>query len=668
MVSTHVNPEVLDSASKDVSDEPKALQKSSVLNTGPEICPQLEQYGSYDGCPDLVSPVIKQKTIIVANQLPLRATKDSGTGSWMFTFDEDSLLLHMKDGLNSDTEVYFVGSLKVDIEESEQERIAEILLDNYHCVPTFLPPDLHKRFYHGFCKHQLWHLFHYMLPICQGHGDRFDRSLWQAYVSANKIFAEKVTSVIDSNNDYVWVHDYHLMALPSLLRKNALRVKLGFFLHSPFPSSEIYSTLPVREEILTSLLNCDLIGFHTYDYARHFLSCCSRMMGLQYKLERGHIGIEYLGRTIGIKILPIGVNVEHLQSVLRLQCTSSKVQEIQKKFEGKKLILGMDDMDIFKGISLKLLAFELLLQQNPDLHGKLVLVQIANPPRSIGQDIQEAVKEASSIAMQINKKFGYPGYDPVVLIDSAVPPFEKVAYYVVAECCVVNAVRDGMNLVPYEYVVCRQGSPAVDNNATSNNSSMLVVSEFIGCSPSLSGAIRVNPWDVEAVAQAIVSAIHLPDKEKQLRHEKHYQYVSSHTIAYWSNSFVQDLKRTSRNNDKRQWWRTGLGLGFRVIALPDNFGKMYKECVVPDYTKANRRAIFLDYDGTVVSQDLLDETPKAEVINVLNALCSDPKNTVFIVSGRGRSSLSEWFSQCEKLGIAAEHGYFIRYVVISCCF
>lgn len=607
---------------------------------------------------------ICEKKIIVANFLPLHAQKDTKSGKWCFSFDEDAILLPLKDSFSSGTVVMFVGSLKVDIEASEQEEVSQKLLEEFNCVPTFLPSELHKKYYHGFCKQYLWPLFHYMLPMCPDHSNRFDRQLWQAYVSANKIYADKVMEVINPENDYVWVHDYHLMILPTFLRRRFTRVKLGFFLHSPFPSSEIYRTLPVRDEILRALLNVDLIGFHTFDYARHFLSCCSRMLGLEYESKRGYIGLEYFGRTVYIKILPVGIHMGRLESVLNDPSSSVKAKEIQEQFRGKKIILGVDDMDIFKGISLKLSAMEQLLQQHPEFRGKVVLVQIVNPARSTGKDVQEAKKETYSTTRRINQVFGFPGYEPVVLIDRNVPFHEKTAYYSLAECCIVNAVRDGMNLVPYKYIICRQGAPNMDKAvgfaSDSPRTSTLVVSEFIGCSPSLSGAIRVNPWNIEDVADALNVAITMPALEKQLRHEKHYRYVSSHDVAYWSRSFMQDLERACKDHYRKRCWGIGFGLNFRILSLSPSFRKLSIDHILSAYKRTNRRAIFLDYDGTIVPESSIVKTPSPEVISILKNLCSDPKNTVFIVSGRGQNSLSEWFAQCENLGIAAEHGYFIR--------
>ncbi|XP_061371838.1 alpha,alpha-trehalose-phosphate synthase [UDP-forming] 6-like isoform X1 [Gastrolobium bilobum] len=613
------------------------------------------------------STVHRDRIIIVANQLPIRAQrKPDGNRNWSFEWDENSLL-QLKDGLgDDDIEVIYVGCLKEDVHLNEQDEVSQILLENYKCVPTFLPPDMFTRYYHGFCKQQLWPLFHYMLPLSPELGGRFNRSLWQAYVSVNKIFADRIMEVINPEDDFVWIHDYHLMVLPTFLRKRFNRVKLGFFLHSPFPSSEIYKTLPVREELLRALLNSDLIGFHTFDYARHFLSCCSRMLGLTYESKRGYIGIEYYGRTVSIKILPVGIHMGQLQSVLRLPKTEEKVCELIRQFSdrGRTMLLGVDDMDIFKGISLKLLAMEQLLMQHPEYQGKVVLVQIANPARGRGKDVKEVQAETKATVKRINESFGKPGYDPVILIEEPLEFYERVAYYVVAECCLVTAVRDGMNLIPYEYIISRQGNETLDKvlglASSPKKKSMLVVSEFIGCSPSLSGAIRVNPWNVDAVADAMDTALEMADSEKQLRHEKHYRYVSTHDVGYWARSFLQDLERTCSDHVRRRWWGIGFGLSFRVVALDPNFRKLSMEHIVSAYKRTTTRAILLDYDGTLMPQASIDKSPTSKSIEILSSLCRDKNNVVFLVSARSRKTLNEWFSPCENLGIAAEHGYFLR--------
>ncbi|KAD4179858.1 hypothetical protein R6Q59_023264 [Mikania micrantha] len=603
------------------------------------------------------------RRIVVANQLPVKARFETETNKWVFESDPDSLVLQLKSGLRPETECVYVGSLSVDIHPSEQEEVAQLLLEKFRCVPTFLSLEILNKFYHGFCKHYLWPHFHYMLPVTRTQGVRFDRVAWRAYVSANKIFADKVMEVINPEEDYVWIHDYHLMIMPTFLRKRFHRIRVGFFLHSPFPSSEIYRTLPVRDEILRALLNCDLIGFHTFDYARHFLSCCSRMLGLDYKSKRGYIGLEYYGRTVSIKILPVGIDMGQIESVKSSPETASTVQELRRRYDGKTVVLGVDDMDMFKGISLKFLAFGKLLEDYPGLRGSVVLIQILNPARSQGQDVQEVETEMHSVAREVNRKFTKNGCEPIVLITGPVSTHDKVAYYAIAECVVVNAVRDGMNLVPYKYTVSRQSNPDLDKVLQTDKpkKSVIIVSEFIGCSPSLSGAIRVNPWNIESVTEALSSAIMMPEREKEMRHEKHYKYVSTHDVSYWAKSFDQDLERACKEHSHKRCWGVGFSLNFRVVALDPNFRKLSVEHIVSSYSKTSSRLILLDYDGTVMARGLVDKKPSKEVITILNNLSNDPKNIVFIVSGRGKEPLGSWFDSCKKLGLSAEHGYFTRW-------
>ncbi|KAK8575110.1 hypothetical protein V6N13_033658 [Hibiscus sabdariffa] len=495
---------------------------------------------------DVQSSVIQDRIILVANQLPVKAKRRPDNKGWSFSWDDDSLLLQLKDGLPEDLEVLYVGSLKVDVDPSEQDDVSQLLLDRFKCVPAFLPPDILTKFYNGFCKQHLWPLFHYMLPFSANHGCRFDRSLWEAYVAANKIFYQRVIEI---------------------------------------------------------------------------------------------------------------------QSALKLADKEWRVAELKQQFEGKTVLLGVDDMDVFKGVNLKLLAMEQMLKQHPKWQGRAVLVQITNPARGRGKDVEEIEAEIQASCKRINETFGQPGYEPIVFVDRPVSISERVAYYTIAECVVVTAVRDGMNLTPYEYIVCRQGVSESDSSSESSEpkKSMLVVSEFMGCSPSLSGAIRVNPWNIEATAEAMSDAISMADSEKQLRHEKHYRYVSSHDVAYWSQSFFQDMERTCKDHFRRRCWGIGLSFGFRVVALDPNFRKLSIDHIVSVYLRSKNRAILLDYDGTIMPQTSHNKTPSAEIISIINTLSGDTKDTVFVVSGRGKDSLSKWFSPCKKLGIAAEHGYFMRW-------
>ncbi|KAJ6377341.1 hypothetical protein OIU76_026332 [Salix suchowensis] len=537
--------------------QPRERKRLPRVMTVPGVISELDDDVANSVASDVPSSVVQDRIIIVGNQLPVKAKRRPDNKGWSFSWDEDSLLLQLKDGLPEEMEVLYVGSLGADIDVSEQDDVSQVLLDRFKCVPAFLPPDILSKYYHGFCKQYLWPLFHYMLPISAG----------------------------------CW--------------------------------------------------------------------------GLEYQSKRGYIGLEYYGRTVGIKIMPVGIHMGQIQSVLKLADKDWRVGELKQQFEGKTILLGVDDMDIFKGINLKLLAMEQLLKQHPKWQGRAILVQITNPARGRGRDLEEVQAEIQESCRRINDTFRLPGYEPVIFIDRPVSLSERSAYFTIAECVVVAAVRDGMNLTPYEYIVCRQGVSGSESSSESSDpkKSMLVVSEFIGCSPSLSGAIRVNPWNIEATAEAMNEAISMADSEKQLRHEKHYRYVSTHDVAYWSRSFYQDMERTCKDHFRRRCWGIGLSFGFRVVALDPNFKKLNIDQIESAYIKSKNRAILLDYDGTVMPQTTINKTPTQEVISIINTLCSDVKNTVFVVSGRGRDSLGTWFAPCQKLGIAAEHGYFMRWSV-----
>nr|AKA43768.1 trehalose-6-phosphate synthase [Dunaliella viridis] len=610
------------------------------------------------------------RVIIASNHLPLRVKKSS-TGEWQFEFDEDALTAQAKDGVPRShfQEVLYVGGLPVDVEPEEQENIAIKLRDLYNCCPVYLDSAVKERFYKGFCKQQLWPLFHYVLPGSPSSSQRFNVEFWQAYVKANKCFADKIVEESLTDTEFVWIHDYHLLVLPSLLRKRFNRIRAGVFLHSPFPSSEIFRTFPKREELLRSLLNADLIGFHTFDYARHFLSCCSRMLGLEHETSRGSITIDYYGRTVGIKIMPTGVNPKRYLDGFSWDEFKWRRGELEAQFKGMTVLAGVDDMDSFKGIDLKLQAFERLLEYHAEWRGKVVLVQVTNPPRSTGHDITELHAFVTNLVASINYKYGNPStnYVPVHYLERRVPLHERMAFYSIADCVVVTATRDGMNLVPYEYIVCRQGPdtpPGAGSTVESGpRDSMLVVSEFVGCSPSLSGAIRVNPWSIDSGYNGMYAAICMPLEHRRLRHQKHWRYVSQHTVAFWAQSYLMDLVRVTRNHVTMKCYGLGLGLDtFRMVALDANFRKMEESQVAATYKSSKSRVFFLDYDGTLTAGQHTSITlaPLDEVLQVLRALTAEPLNKVVLFSGRPKAELQEWFASVPNLALVAENGCYLR--------
>lgn len=596
------------------------------------------------------SESVPVRMVIVSHMLPVKA-EQRDDGNWSFSWDEDSLLFQMKDGFPQQMVVFYIGclSLTVEIHEDKQHEVSKTLLEEFNCFPTFLPREILDKFYHCFCKRYLWSLFHDMLPFSVEHSDR---PSWDAYVSANMSFSKRVMEVANPEQDYIWIHDYHLMLLPCFLRESFIRMKLGFFLHTPFPPSDIYLALSVREEILTSLLNCDVIGFHTYDYARHFLSCCSRILGLEHKLEKGFLELEYYGRTVRIKVMPVGIHMGRIESMMKRVEEDSQVETVIKDYiTGKTLILGIDDVDVFKGIDLKFLAMEHMLIERPYVRGTVVLVQIMNPARGKGIYHDQILATIRETTERINKEFEQPNYQPIVLLECPVSTKEKFYCYSMAECLVVTPLTDGMNLYPYEYIASRQHQA---------RKSMLVISESMGCSLSLSGALRVNPWNIREIAEKIYEAISMYDSEKQSRHTKHFEYISNHDVVHWSASFFEDMKRTWDEQCHRIFWGVNQGFHFRVLSTDLISERLPLNTMELDYRKAKTRAILLDYDSTFIPPYSADKSPSERIISALNDLCADSLNQVVVVSGRGRDSLNKWFKSCKNLVIAAEHGFFLR--------
>ena len=589
-----------------------------------------------------------------------------------FEWDQDALLAQVNTGLVTvGWRVVHVGGLSCAVEPHEEDDVTARLWEEFRCAVVYLEPGLKELFYKGCCKQLLWPRFHYMLPL-QSTQRRFNAELWQAYVQANTKFAHKVMEILNPRTDYVWVHDYHLLVLPSFLRKRSIYCRIGFFLHCPFPSSEIYRTLPVREEIMRALLNADVIGFHTFDYARHFLSCCSRMLGLPFESKRGSIVLRYNGRTVRVRISPTGIDVGRLIKGISWDDTEWRLGELRAQCHGRQVLISHDDLDLFKGIDLKLAAYEHLLETHEDLHGKVVLIQLVNPARSKNAEIEALHKAMHELADAINSKYGFEGYMPLILIERGVPLHERIAYYALADACVVTAVRDGMNLIPYEYIACRQGAAdreaakeAAENDEAADESpapctSGLVVSEFTGCSPSLSGAIRVNPWSMHSMCDAMYQVCTMPEEERRLRHEKHFRYVAKHTSAYWGQAYAEDLEATTKEHARMRCYGMGFGLHFRVIALDPNFTRLNTDAIAAAYASAANRVLLFDYDGTLSPNTSIQVGPSKEVLEALTALAACPSNRVCVVSGRGRTQLEDWLGGVPNLALAAEHGFFVR--------
>ncbi|KIS72007.1 putative alpha,alpha-trehalose-phosphate synthase (UDP-forming) [Mycosarcoma maydis] len=305
-------------------------------------------------------------------------------------------------------------------------------------------------------------------------------------------------------------------------------IKIGFFLHTPFPSSEIYRILPVRREILLGILHCDLIGFHTYDYARHFLSSCTRILGLPTMPN----GAEFEGRYVHVGTYPIGIEPSQFEDGLERESVKERIKSLQRRFEGVKIIVGVDRLDYIKGVPQKLHALETFLQDHPEWIGKVVLVQVAVPSRQDVEEYQNLRATVNEAVGRINGRFGTVESMPIHFLHRSVSFDELCALYAISDACLVTSTRDGMNLVSYEYIACQQQRAGV-----------MILSEFAGAAQSLNGSLICNPWDAFAVSDAIHEALTMPANVRRENFEKLSRYVKKHTASWWGLSFVNDLKR-----------------------------------------------------------------------------------------------------------------------------
>eukprot|EP00624_Nannochloropsis_granulata_P007881 evm.model.NODE_9905_length_21420_cov_21.470634.3 len=581
----------------------------------------------------------KHRVIIVANRLPVSGGRDEKTGEWDFRMSSGGLVTALK-GSREELNALWIGWLGQEIPEEDRPQVREKLLREYNAVPVFLSDEMVNKYYNGFSNDVLWPLFHYMpLPIYQtevGSDKRFDTGLWSAYREANVLFADAVAEIL-LETDYVWVHDYHLMWLPLELRQRFKHANIGWFLHTPFPSSEIYRILPVRKQLLEALLAADLLGFHTYDYARHFLSACGRVL----EVDTTPRGLEYANHFTSLGVFPIGIDPEHITNILKRPTVHARIAELTETFGGRKVLLGVDRLDYIKGMPHKLLALELFLTRHPEWRGKVTLIQVGVPSRTEVPEYQRLSERVNELVGRINGTFGNLEYAPVHYINQSITQEELVAIYNIADVCLVTSLRDGMNLVSYEFVAAQQEMPGIH---LKDGPGVLVLSEFAGSAQSLSGAIRINPWNTEEVCHAIQQALSLSRAEREIRQLKLSRYVSVNTASSWAKSFVTELRTMCANKPNLS----------KLPRLPFDVARAA-------YERAKNRLIVADYDGTLTQLQSVPQlaTPSPYITNLLDSLSKDPRNTVVIVSGREKRFMDTWLGKL-KMALAAEYGFYYR--------
>ncbi|KAH7928571.1 trehalose 6-phosphate phosphatase [Leucogyrophana mollusca] len=508
-------------------------------------------------------------------------------------------------------------------------------------VPVWMDDDVAHGHYDGYCKTTLWPLFHYLLwqDVATEHASA--DAHYEHYEQANQAFASRIASVLQPG-DLVWVHDYHLLLVPRLLRaavgEKGGDAVIGLFVHTPFPSSEVFRCLPRRKEILDGMLGANLVCFQTYSYSRHFTSTCVRVCGYETTPSREggngqkYVGIDVQGHVAAVSHCPVGVDAVRVARDTLRPGIQPKLEALRALYADKKIIVGRDKLDVVKGVLQKLRAFEKLLQDYPEWVGNVVLIQVTSPALS---DSPKLERQISELVAHINGEYGSLDFIPVHHYHQTLKKDEFYALLSVADLGVITPLRDGMNTTSMEFVIAQERT----------KQSPLVLSEFMGISQHMSDALQVNPWDLGDVAAAMNRGLLMSRPDKLSRHQKLHKVVTTHTSHTWAAVLVKMLlgQINGRNTARR------------TPFIP-------KEHLMEHYEKAAKRLFLFDYDGTLtpIVKTPSMAVPSQDALTALERLTSDPRNIVYIVSGRDQAFLETHLGHIKGLGMSAEHGGFIR--------
>jgi len=507
----------------------------------------------------------------------------------------------------------------------ELDERSRATLEGLRLVPVSVPSRDYRDYYNGYANSALWPLFHYLIERCS-----FSDRGFSAYRRVNERFADVVAERA-TGDETIWVHDYQLMMLPGMLRKRLPNSRIGFFLHIPFPSSELFRVLPQRERILEGLLGADLIGVHTYDYAYHLMRSLRRVLGL----EIGDGTAKFDGRSVRIETHSLGVDFAGFERLASSRGVERRMAALREDMGDRRVILGVDRLDYTKGLPLKLEAFRHLLTNAPRWRDKVVLIQVAVPSREGIAGYRAQREEVERLVGQINGTFGQPGLMPVHYIYRSIPQEQLCALYRIADAAVVTPVRDGLNLVAKEYVACQ-----------ADGDGALVLSEFAGAASELGEALRTNPWDIETTAETIGQALEMEPDERRDRMRSMYRRVAANDVHRWVARFMRSLS-TSIESLPEPRMMTPRALG---------------EAVGPRFARAETAVLLLDYDGTLREFEprFEDAVPTQEILGLLGDLGSLPGVQVFINSGRSREHLADWFEGL-PISLVSEHGVWGRF-------
>jgi len=566
------------------------------------------------------------KLILIANRLPVTVEKKK-SGEIIISPSVGGLAT----GMSSLSKTYhclwvgFSGIAQDSLNQDEITNTNNTLVQKFNSYSVPLTNQDIELYYNGFANKTIWPLFHYF-PFFTS----FNEETWQSYVSVNNKFHSALTTIYESG-DMIWVHDYHLMLLPGIIRRNLPDARIGFFLHIPFPSYEVFRLLPWRKEVLTGITGSDLIGFHTFGYVRHFLSSVQRLIGIEHSM--GQLNVD--NRTIKCDNFPMGIDYQRYSAYMSDKRITREIEIFKRNISGKKMILSMDRLDFTKGIIERLNSFERFLEKYPEFHGKVQMIIVTVPSRTQVDTYIKLRKRINEQVGRINGRYNTLSWSPIQYLYRSLP-FEMImTLYHCADVCLVTPLRDGMNLVAKEYVAARV-----------NNDGVLILSEMAGVSEELGEALIVNPNNREEVADSIAVALSMPAVEQRRRILIMQRRLQRNDVFHWSSSFIEKLSSIKSVDDSYV---------FKSLS-GDNL-----KSLLDAYRNSNSRLMLLDYDGTLVSfVDRPDmAVPDPDLMKLLSDLTMSHRADISIISGRNFEFLERNFADL-PVTLVAEHGAWIK--------
>jgi trehalose 6-phosphate synthase/phosphatase len=579
----------------------------------------------------MTTPTVEtRRIVVVSNRLPFTVVE----GDEGIAFQDSAggvatglrALLSSPDSQIVASDYLWVGWPGSTISAPSQEQVKSRALSEFSCCPVFLSADDFENFYQGFCNKTIWPLFHYFPSYA-----KYEEEYWAQYKKVNESFNATLLEAIGPD-DTIWIHDYHLMLLPHLLRQALPRVRIGFFLHIPFPHFEIFRLLPAtwRRHILEGLLGADLIGFHTHDYAEYFLRCVQRILGHEHRLGRLAVG----HRRIKVGAFPMGIDFKKFSDAAGHDEVQKESETLTKALGESKIVLSVDRQDYSKGILHRLQGFQAMLEMNPEWRGKVTLIMLVVPSRIGIEDYEGMKKQIEELVGKINGQFGTISWVPIIYQYRSLPFQSLVAMYAMSHVALVTPLRDGMNLVAKEYLATRL-----------DGSGVLVLSEMAGAAKELPEAIIINPNNREEIAAALKTALEMPLEEQVQRNQAMQNRLRRYDVARWATDFLLELLSANPGE-------TSQVKSFNAAARGD---------LMRDFRQSASRLLLFDYDGTLAPFALSPELalPTQRLLRILRSLADDPANEMVLITGRDRATLEEWFDGL-RVGFGAEHGVCVK--------